>query len=158
MATTNDAMFDKLKVLYPAYTTLGDLLYAFWEDQGRHMAGERQDEFYTSLGATGSSLGDKMNVWWSQAPEYHWTEAPDNLHSLMQEDNFLILQEDGFEILVREVSGFCMLQETGDRFLNEDAGQIKIEITSWAIRAENNSFLIAETGDNLRLQAANIGF
>jgi hypothetical protein len=66
MATTNDAMFRELAVLYPtAGQTLGDLLYAYWSDQGLEYRGTLQSTVYLAAGATGNTLGDLANTYWS---------------------------------------------------------------------------------------------
>ena len=67
MATTNDAMFRELAMLYPtAGQTLGDLLYAFWSEKGLEYRGTLQSEFFISMGATGNTLGDLMNSYFSE--------------------------------------------------------------------------------------------
>lgn len=149
MAFTNDLMLDKLRILYPSVApTLNDLLDAFWSEQGRQMAGWSQNDFFRAIGGSGADFNDMINSWWSEAPEHAW--------SLLTETGFKLLNEFGGEFWLQEVSGFCLLQETGDRFLNEDSGEMKLEITSWLMRAEDNSRLMAENGDTLRLQSANI--
>ena len=67
MATTNDAMYEQLTVAYPlAGATLGDLLYAFWSEKGLEYRGTLQSEFFISMGATGNTLGDLMNNYFSE--------------------------------------------------------------------------------------------
>jgi len=62
MATTNDAMYESLKVAYPlAGATLGDLLYTFWSEKGLEYRGTLQSQFFVSEGAVGNTLGDLMN-------------------------------------------------------------------------------------------------
>ena len=97
MATTNDAMFAELSVLYPtAGQTLGDLLYAYWVDEGLQYRGTLQATVYETAGATGSTLGDLANTFWSDH---------DFLISNME-------QEDGNDILLED--GEYILMETGN--------------------------------------------
>jgi hypothetical protein len=66
MATTNDAMFRELAVLYPdAGKTLGDLLYAYWSETGLQYRGTLESSIYLAAGATGGTLGDLANTFWS---------------------------------------------------------------------------------------------
>ena len=66
MTTTNDAMYEALTVAYPlAGATLGDLLYAFWSEVGLEYRGTLQYEFFQGEGATGNTLGDLMNSYFS---------------------------------------------------------------------------------------------
>lgn len=67
MATTNDAMFTALSGSYPsAGQTLGDLLYAFWSEKGLQYRGTLEYEFYVANGATGTTLGDLGNDYFSR--------------------------------------------------------------------------------------------
>jgi hypothetical protein len=67
MATTNDAMFTALSGSYPsAGQTLGDLLYAFWSEKGLQYRGTLEYEFYVANGATGTTLGDLANDYFSR--------------------------------------------------------------------------------------------
>ena len=97
MVATNDAMFRELAVLYPtAGQTLGDLLYAYWVDNGLQYRGTLQSTVYAASGATGSTLGDLANTFWS-------------------DHDFLISnleQEDGNDLLL-ETEDY-ILMETGD--------------------------------------------
>ena len=62
MATTNDAMFTALSGSYPsAGQTLGDLLYAFWSEKGLQYRGTLERDWYISEGASGFTLGDLAN-------------------------------------------------------------------------------------------------
>ena len=62
MATTNDAMFTALSGSYPsAGQTLGDLLYAFWSEKGLQYRGTLERDWYISQGASGFTLGDLAN-------------------------------------------------------------------------------------------------
>lgn len=97
MATTNDAMFSELSVLYPTGgQTLGDLLYQYWVDAGLQYRGTLQATVYEAGGATGSTLGDLANTFWSDH---------DFLISNME-------QEDGTDILLE--TGDYILMETGN--------------------------------------------
>ena len=67
MTTTNDAMYEALVVAYPlAGATLGDLLYEFWSEVGLEYRGTLQYEFFQGEGATGNTLGDVMNNYFSE--------------------------------------------------------------------------------------------
>jgi hypothetical protein len=62
MATTNDAMFTALSGSYPsAGQTLGDLLYAFWSEKGLQYRGTLERDWYIQEGASGFTLGDLAN-------------------------------------------------------------------------------------------------
>ena len=66
MTTTNDAMFVALKAMYPSGgDTLGDLLYTHWSTVGLQYRGSLQYDYYVSEGATGTTLGDLANSFWS---------------------------------------------------------------------------------------------
>ena len=66
MATTNDAMYDALVLLYPdAGKTLGDLLYTHWSEVGLEYRGTLERDYYIEEGATGETLGDLANDFWS---------------------------------------------------------------------------------------------
>lgn len=66
MGTTNDGMFTELSAKYPtAGQTLGDLLYAFWLEKGLANRGTLQATVYEAEGATGATLGDLANNFWS---------------------------------------------------------------------------------------------
>ena len=67
MTTTNDATYEALVVAYPlAGATLGDLLYEFWLEKGLEYRGTLQYEFFQGEGATGNTLGDLMNSYFSE--------------------------------------------------------------------------------------------
>ena len=70
MATTNDAMYEALKVLYPtAGTTLGDLLAAHWTavgSEGQMYRGSLGYEYYVLQGASGTTLADLANNFWAE--------------------------------------------------------------------------------------------
>jgi hypothetical protein len=66
MTTTNDAIFEALSVAYPdSGQTLGDLLYAFWSDNGLQYRGTLAYQFFKDNGATGDTLGDLANSYFS---------------------------------------------------------------------------------------------
>jgi len=66
MTTTNDAMFESLSGSYPsAGQTLGDLLYAFWSEKGLEYRGTLAYQFLKDQGATGDTLGDLFNSYFS---------------------------------------------------------------------------------------------
>jgi hypothetical protein len=66
MATTNDAMFEALSASYPsAGQTLGDLLYTFWSEKGLQYRGTLAYQWFKDEGATGETLGDLFNSYFS---------------------------------------------------------------------------------------------
>ena len=88
MTTTNDAMFEQLLVAYPlAGATLGDLLYAFWSEKGLEYRGSLQFEFFQTEGATGSSLGDLMNSYFTD-PSFFVAFDIDDAGDLLEYDIF----------------------------------------------------------------------
>jgi len=98
MATTNDAMFAELSILYPtAGQTLGDLLYAYWSDQGLQYRGTLQSTTYLAGGATGSTLGDLANNFWSDHDFL--------ISNMEQEDGNDLLLENGDYILMEAGNG-----------------------------------------------------
>lgn len=67
MATTNDAMYDALVLLYPdAGKTLGDLLYTHWSTVGLQYRGTLERDYYIEKGSSGTTLGDLANDFWAQ--------------------------------------------------------------------------------------------
>jgi hypothetical protein len=70
MTTTNDAMYEALRLLYPeAGATLGDLLAAHWTavgSQGQSYRGSLGYEYYVLQGASGTTLADLANNFWIQ--------------------------------------------------------------------------------------------
>lgn len=67
MATTNDAMYDALVLLYPdAPKSLGDLLYTHWSEVGFEYRGTLERDYYIEEGASGTTLGDLANDFWSE--------------------------------------------------------------------------------------------
>jgi hypothetical protein len=67
MATTNDLINEKLQETYPNLTYQGDLLAAFWTDQGFQPTGpgDGDFEFYHAQGATGTTVGDARHDFWT---------------------------------------------------------------------------------------------
>ena len=66
MATTNDAMFESLAGTYPSVgQTLGDLLYTFWSEKGLQYRGALAYQFFKDAGASGETLGDLFNSYFS---------------------------------------------------------------------------------------------
>ena len=88
MATTNDAMYEQLTVAYPlAGATRGDLLYAFWSEKGLEYRGTLQSEFFISMGATGNTLGDLMNSYFSE-PSFFLAFDVDDAGDLLEYEIF----------------------------------------------------------------------
>jgi hypothetical protein len=96
MATTNDAMYTALRALYPsAGATLGDLLYTHWATVGLQFRGSLEFDYYVAQGATGTTLGDLANNFWSD---------PDFVVSNLElEDGNDLLLEDGASFVLMEV-------------------------------------------------------
>lgn len=93
MATTNDAMYTALKALYPtAGNTLGDLLYTHWSTVGLQYRGSLQFDYYVAQGATGTTLGDLANGFWSD-PDF----VVSNLE--LESGNDLLLENGDFMLL-----------------------------------------------------------
>jgi hypothetical protein len=96
-APTNDAMFVALKAQYPTLSTLGDMMYAFAQDNGYNFRDTLGYEFYAATGATGTTRGDLANLYWND-PDF----AVSNLE---QEDGTDLLLEDGSFILMEAGNG-----------------------------------------------------
>jgi hypothetical protein len=97
MATTNDAMYVALKALYPTLSTLGDMMYAFAQDNGYNFRDTRAYQFYVDAGAVGATRGDIANTYWND---------PDFLVSnLEQEEGSDLLLEDGGFVLLEIGNG-----------------------------------------------------
>jgi len=95
MATTNDAMYTALRALYPsAGATLGDLLYTHWSTVGLQFRGSLEFDYYVAQGATGTTLGDLANSFWSD---------PDFVVSNLE-------LEDGNDLLLEDGSSFILLE------------------------------------------------
>lgn len=93
MATTNDAMYDALRFMYPsAGATLGDLLYTHWSTVG---VSDRSliYEYYVNNGALGSTLGDLANNFWTDADLLVYNLEDESGNDLLLEDGFFILLE-----------------------------------------------------------------
>ena len=97
MATTNDAMFVSLQAQYPSLSTLGDMMYAFAQDNGYNFSNTLGYEFYVATGATGTTRGDLANSYWND-PDF----AVSNLE---QEDGTDLLLEDGSFVLMEAGNG-----------------------------------------------------
>jgi hypothetical protein len=96
MATTNDAMFRELAVLYPtAGQTLGDLLYAYWLDKGLQYRGTLENTVYLDSGATGNTLGDLANTFWNDHDFLISNLEQDDGNDLLLETEDYILLETG---------------------------------------------------------------
>ena len=88
MTTTNDAMYEALVVAYPlAGATLGDLLYEFWLEKGLEYRGTLQYEFFQGEGATGNTLGDLMNSYFSE-PSFFTSFDIDDAGDLLEYEIF----------------------------------------------------------------------
>ena len=96
MATTNDAMYAALKLLYPtAGTTLGDLLAAHWTavgSEGQMYRGSLGYEYYVLQGASGTTLADLANNFWND-PDF----TVSNLE--LETGNDLLLEDGSFILL-----------------------------------------------------------
>ena len=92
MAHTNDAMYEALKVQYPTLSTLGDMMYAFAQDNGYDFRDTRAFQFYVNAGASGSTRADLANAYWSD---------PDFVVSNLEQENGsdLLLEDGGFILL-----------------------------------------------------------
>ena len=88
MTTTNDAMYEALVVAYPlAGATLGDLLYEFWLEKGLEYRGTLQYEFFQGEGATGNTLGDLINSYFSD-PSFFTSFDIDDAGDLLEYEIF----------------------------------------------------------------------
>jgi len=77
-------MYEALTVAYPlAGATLGDLLYAFWSEVGLEYRGTLQYEFFQGEGATGNTLGDLMNSYFSD-PSFFTAFSLDDAGDLLE--------------------------------------------------------------------------
>jgi hypothetical protein len=99
MATTNDAMYAALKLLYPAAgTTLGDLLAAHWiavGSEGQMYRGSLGYEYYVLQGASGTTLADLANNFWND-PDFTVSNLElETGNDLLLEDGSFILLEVG---------------------------------------------------------------
>jgi hypothetical protein len=97
MTTTNDAMYVALKAQYPTLSTLGDMMYAFAQDNGYDFRNTLGYGFYVATGAVGTTRGDLANSYWND-PDF----AVSNLE---QEDGTDLLLEDGSFILMEIGNG-----------------------------------------------------
>jgi len=93
---TNDAMFETLRQLYPSVApTLGDLLSAFWTDNGLENRGALQYAFYANAGAPGTTLGDAANAYWGDTDYVYYNLDAEDGTDLLLEDGGFILMEAG---------------------------------------------------------------
>ena len=92
MATTNDAMYVALKAQYPTLSTLGDLIYAFAQDNGYDFRDTLGYEFYAATGAVGTTRGDLANSYWND-PDF----AVSNLE--IEDGNDLLLENGDFILM-----------------------------------------------------------
>jgi hypothetical protein len=93
MATTNDAMFVALKAQYPTLSTLGDLMYAFAQDNGYNFRNTLAYEFYAATGAAGTTLGDLANSYWND-PDFAVSnlEVEDGTDFLLEGGEFVLME------------------------------------------------------------------
>ena len=90
MATTNDAMYTELKVLYPSLSTLGDMLYQYWVDNGLQYRGSLQYDFYgTELAKSGET---QTLLTWGDRANLFWSDSDYQVYNLEQEDGSDLLQ------------------------------------------------------------------
>jgi len=92
MATTNDAMYVALKAQYPTLSTLGDMMYAFAQDNGYNFRDTLGYEFYAATGAVGTTRGDLANSYWND-PDF----AVFNLE--LEDGNDFLLEDEGFILM-----------------------------------------------------------
>jgi hypothetical protein len=92
MTTTNDAMYVALKAQYPALSTLGDMMYAFAQDNGYNFGNTLGYEFYAATGAVGTTRGDLANSYWND-PDF----AVSNLE--LEDGNDFLLEDEGFILM-----------------------------------------------------------
>ena len=92
MTTTNDAMYVALKAQYPTLSTLGDMMYAFAQDNGYNFRDTLGYEFYAATGAAGTTRGDLANSYWND-PDF----AVFNLE--LEDGNDFLLEDEGFILM-----------------------------------------------------------
>jgi len=92
MTTTNDAMYVALKAQYPTLSTLGDMMYAFAQDNGYNFRDTLGYEFYAATGAVGTTRGDLANSYWND-PDF----AVFNLE--LEDGNDFLLEDEGFILM-----------------------------------------------------------
>ncbi len=92
-APTNDAMFVSLKAQYPSLSTLGDLMYAFAQDNGYNFRDSLGYEFYAATGAAGTTRGDLANSYWND-PDFAVSnlEAEDGTDLLLEDGSFILME------------------------------------------------------------------
>jgi len=92
MTTTNDAMYVALKAQYPTLSTLGDMMYAFAQDNGYNFRNTLGYEFYAATGAVGTTRGDLANSYWND-PDFFFN----NLE--LENGNDFLLEDEGFVLM-----------------------------------------------------------
>ena len=93
MTTTADAIYEQLIVTYPDVgATIGDLLYAFWLEKGLEYRGTLQFEFFEGEGATGNTLGDLMNSYFTE-PSFFLAFDIDDLSDVIEYEVFGFVYE-----------------------------------------------------------------
>ena len=95
MAHTNDAMYTALKDMYPTLSTLGDMMYAFAQDNGYDFRDTRGWQFYTDAGAVGVTRGDLANSYWSDPDFVAFNMELEDGNDLLLEDGGFVLMEAG---------------------------------------------------------------
>jgi hypothetical protein len=95
MAHTNDAMYVALKDMYPTLSTLGDMMYAFAQDNGYDFRDTRGWQFYTDAGAVGVTRGDLANSYWSDPDFVAFNLELEDGSDLLLEDGGFFLMEAG---------------------------------------------------------------
>ena len=93
MATTNDAMFVALQAQYPTLSTLGDLMYAFAQDNGYNFRNTLGYEFYAATGAVGTTRGDLAYSYWND-PDFFFNnlESEDGTNLLLEDGSFILME------------------------------------------------------------------
>jgi hypothetical protein len=92
VTTTNDAMYVALKAQHPTLSTLGDMMYAFAQDNGYNFRNTLGYEFYAVTGAVGTTRGDLANSYWND-PDF----AVSNLE--LEDGNDFLLEDEGFVLM-----------------------------------------------------------
>lgn len=92
-APTNDAIYVALKAQYPTLSTLGDLMYAFAQDNGYNFRDSLGYEFYAATGATGTTRGDLAYSYWND-PDFAVSnlEAEDGTDLLLEDGSFILME------------------------------------------------------------------
>ena len=101
---TNDEMYVELKLKYPTLSTLGDMLYQYWVDNGLQYRGTLQYEFYGTELAK-SSEGVPVPLTWGDRSNKFWSDHDFIVYNLEAEDGSDLLLEDGGLILLEAGNG-----------------------------------------------------